>query len=205
MSVRGRSHRLTINYRTTQEILTWAVRLLANEKPDGLDDEADTLVGYRSTMHGRRPTIQSNPDREAEHERLAAQIRTRIGDGVEPSSIGVAARHVWAAKSVREALDAAQIPASTTNATKSNAVRVGTVHAMKGLEFRCVAVVGVEDGVVPAKGAVTTLAEDPIAHDHDHQRERCLAFVAGTRARDSLYLSYVGTPSPFLQDSGKTG
>jgi superfamily I DNA/RNA helicase len=72
------------------------------------------------------------------------------------------------------------------------------MHAMKGLEFQAVAVIGVSDGVVPAPDAVTPLAEDPRAHAQDRQRERCLLFVACTRARDHLYLSYSGTPSPFL-------
>ena len=32
----------------------------------------------------------------------------------------------------------------------------------------------------------------------DVQRERCLLFVACTRARNHLYVSYSGSPSPFL-------
>ena len=38
----------------------------------------------------------------------------------------------------------------------------------------------------------------PVAHVQDLQRERCLLFVALTRARDHLYISYSGTPSAFL-------
>jgi superfamily I DNA/RNA helicase len=45
---------------------------------------------------------------------------------------------------------------------------------------------------------VTAVAEDPLAHDQDLQRERCVLFVACTRARDHLYVSYTGQPSPFL-------
>jgi superfamily I DNA/RNA helicase len=33
----------------------------------------------------------------------------------------------------------------------------------------------------------------------DLQRERCLLFVALTRARDHLYISYSGSPSAFLR------
>lgn len=46
--------------------------------------------------------------------------------------------------------------------------------------------------------AITPESDDPIAHAHDLQRERCLLFVARTRARDDLYVSYSGDPSPFL-------
>lgn len=77
-------------------------------------------------------------------------------------------------------------------------MRVGTLHAMKGLEFRCMAVIGAGEGTVPAKAAVMAADIDPVAHEHDLLRERCLLFVACTRVRDHLYVSYVGDPSPFL-------
>src|SRR6202012_2573859 len=80
----------------------------------------------------------------------------------------------------------------------AQAVRAGTMHAMKGLEFQAVAVIGVEAGQVPAPFAVTPVAEDPTAHHQDLQRERCVLFVACTRARDHLYISGTGTPSTFL-------
>ncbi|MFD0855068.1 UvrD-helicase domain-containing protein, partial [Actinomadura adrarensis] len=57
INVRGRSTKLKLNYRTTQEILTWAVPLLGLVPAQGLDDSADTLDGYRSPMHGRRPSV----------------------------------------------------------------------------------------------------------------------------------------------------
>jgi superfamily I DNA/RNA helicase len=69
---------------------------------------------------------------------------------------------------------------------------------MKGLEFRCVALVGVEQDVVPLRVAVTSEEEDTIAHGHDVLRERCLLFVAATRARDAVWVSYSRTGSPFL-------
>jgi superfamily I DNA/RNA helicase len=81
---------------------------------------------------------------------------------------------------------------------KRDAIRVGTMHGMKGLEFQAVAVIGVSEGAVPAPSAVTSASEDPLAHALDLQRERCVLFVACTRARDHLYVSYSGTPSPFL-------
>jgi hypothetical protein len=50
INVRGRSKRLTVNYRTTQEILALAVPALGKASVTGLDDEADTLTGYRSPL-----------------------------------------------------------------------------------------------------------------------------------------------------------
>ena len=49
------SRRLSLNYRTTQEILAWAVPLPGTDPVTGLDGEVDPLIGYRSPMHGPRP------------------------------------------------------------------------------------------------------------------------------------------------------
>jgi superfamily I DNA/RNA helicase len=72
------------------------------------------------------------------------------------------------------------------------------MHGVKGLEFQAVAVIGVADGIVPAPNALTEAAGDPVARAQDLQRERCLLFVALTRARDHLYISYSGSLSTFL-------
>jgi superfamily I DNA/RNA helicase len=56
----------------------------------------------------------------------------------------------------------------------------------------------VADGTVPAPNSLTEAIGDPIAYAQDLQRERCLLFVALTRARDHLYISYSGSPSAFL-------
>jgi superfamily I DNA/RNA helicase len=129
---------------------------------------------------------------------LLEQVQLWLDAGVEPHAVGVAARSGHLARQARDALTAAGLPASSTTATRANAVRVGTMHAMKGLEFRCLASICVDDGTIPASSAVTAVDEDPVAHDHDLLRERCLLFVACTRARDHLYVSYTGDPSPLL-------
>ena len=120
-------------------------------------------------------------------------------EGIEPHAIGIAARAGYLGKQAAATLEAAGIPTVSLSAKSSReAVRVGTMHGMKGLEFQAVAVIGVTEGTVPAPAAVTPAADDPVAHAQDLQRERCLLFVACTRARDHLYVSYSGSPSPFL-------
>jgi superfamily I DNA/RNA helicase len=199
INVRGRSKRLTVNYRTTQEILALAVPALGKASVTGLDDEADTLTGYRSPLHGRRPKVVAARTREAEYEALVRHVTAWRDAGIEGHAIGVAARSNWVGKEAAAALSAAGIPAVSLSAkTRKDAVRVGTMHGMKGLEFQAVAVIGVADGIVPAPNALTEAAGDPVAHAQDLQRERCLLFVALTRARDHLYISYSGSPSTFL-------
>ncbi|MGB3441085.1 MAG: UvrD-helicase domain-containing protein [Actinophytocola sp.] len=193
IEVRGRSSRLTVSYRTTQEILGWAVRMLAGQPAQGLDDEEDTLVGYHSPMHGRRPVVAAYPHWQAELDGIVAKVRAWLEAGVEPHSIGIAARTTAKGKDIQAALTDAGIP---TRAPKG--VRVRTMHKMKGMEYRCVLVAGVDAATVPAAAALTPRDEDLIAHEQDRRRERCLLFVACTRARDALHVTHAGTPSPFL-------
>lgn len=60
-------------------------------------------------------------------------------------------------------------------------VIVATVHAVKGLEFKVVFVVGMEEGVFP----LSRCFENP----KELQEERRLAYVAFTRAGERLYVS----------------
>jgi ATP-dependent DNA helicase Rep len=62
-----------------------------------------------------------------------------------------------------------------------DAVRLMTLHAAKGLEFRCVHIVGCEDGTLPHEGAIDEGRLD---------EERRLLYVGLTRAKEWLHLSY---------------
>ena len=199
ITVRGRSRRLSLNYRTTQEILAWTLPLLGADPVTSLDGEADSLLGYRSPMHGQRPQAWQAASRTEEFGLLAERVRSWLSAGLEPHAVGVTARSAALVREAREALEAADIAtASLGGRSHVPAVRIGTMHAMKGLEFQAVAVIGVERGLVPEPGAVTPETEDPLAYAQDLQRERCVLFVACTRARDHLHVSGTGEPSPFL-------
>jgi AAA domain/UvrD-like helicase C-terminal domain len=199
--VAGRSSRLTVNYRTTAEILSWSLGMLGGERIDDMDGGLDTVAGYRSEVHGLPPTLRGFATRNDEFRALAAQVRGWLDAGVQPDEIGVAVRSNTLADSVLSVLADEGIPARSL-AREPDAgqatVAVGTMHRMKGLEFRCLAVVAVSDHQVPPPNAVTPREEDESAHAQDLQRERCLLFVACTRAREQLYVSWHATPSPFL-------
>ncbi|MCZ7423719.1 UvrD-helicase domain-containing protein [Verrucosispora sp. WMMA2121] len=197
IEVRGRTRRLSVNYRTTHEILDLSVKVLGGDATVGLDGQDDTLRGYRSVTRGGRPELAAHVSRDGECEALIERVGTWLDQGVEPHAVGVAVRTGQLVKTVGRILSDAHIPVADDK-RGTDGVRVATMHRMKGLEFQCLAVVGLDAGVLPAPHALTSAAEDPHAHRQDLQRERCLLFVALTRARDVLYLSHSGTPSPLL-------
>ena len=67
------------------------------------------------------------------------------------------------------------------SATTDNAVTMMTMHSAKGLEFPCVYVVGMEEGVFPGQRAV--------GEEEEMEEERRLCYVAMTRAKERLTLT----------------
>ncbi|MEV6055243.1 UvrD-helicase domain-containing protein [Streptomyces sp. NPDC052107] len=202
ISVAGRTHRLRINYRSTEEILAWSTGILSPVTIDDLGGEgSDTLTGYRSLLHGRRPLAQGYGSEQAEVAALVERVEGWIAQGIDPSEIGVCARFNVLLDKVYDKLTAAKVPVVRVRDNPGPAVdgvRLATMHAMKGLEFRCVVVLGATDGAVPFAREVTPASVDALQHDSDLLRERCLLFVACTRAREALGVSWSGMASPFL-------
>lgn len=90
----------------------------------------------------------------------------------------------------------------------ANVVTLSTVHRAKGLESPCVAVVGVSDGILPHWRAVNpeqVVDQLPTDSESSVEDERCICFVAVSRAKERLLLSTIKTfrgreltPSRFL-------
>jgi DNA helicase-2/ATP-dependent DNA helicase PcrA len=84
-----------------------------------------------------------------------------------------------------------------------DAIRLTTVHQAKGLEYDVVFVIGAADGQFPTRRSIES---------GDVEEERRLFYVAVTRAKNELYISYpkvatragpggmMLTPSRFLQE-----
>ena len=66
-----------------------------------------------------------------------------------------------------------------------DAVQLMTVHSAKGLEFNAVFISGLEEGLFPHENA--------LLEDRGLEEERRLMYVAVTRARERLYLSFAQT------------
>jgi len=75
---------------------------------------------------------------------------------------------------------------------RKTGVKLMTVHAAKGLEFDYVFISGLEDGLFPHKREPTGKAKN-----EDDEEERRLFYVAVTRARKKLFVSYAQTRTLF--------
>ncbi|PKV96922.1 UvrD-like helicase family protein [Amycolatopsis echigonensis] len=204
ISVAGRSSRLRVNYRSTAEILTWATGVIDGTPVEELSgDGTDSLTGYRSLLHGKWPIAEGYSSARDEAVAVSELVRTWIDQGVRSNEIAVCARFNLTLDKVQDQLRADGVPTERVKdqpRTEVEGVRLASMHAMKGLEFQCVAVVGVSEKVVPFAKEITPADVDRKQHEADLLKERCLLFVACTRARDALAVSWSGTPSPFVPE-----
>ncbi|HEY4513305.1 MAG TPA: UvrD-helicase domain-containing protein [Candidatus Paceibacterota bacterium] len=92
-----------------------------------------------------------------------------------------------------------------------NAVKLMTVHASKGLEFKHVFITGLEDGLFPHERRNEDIPASAQGYGEVQEEERRLFYVALTRAKEKLFLSFanfrtifgsrqINTPSEFISD-----
>ena len=201
IDVRGRSHTLRINYRTSHQIRRQADRLLPNELSDvdGITERrGDTL----SAFNGPNPCIRVLGSAAEEAAAIAEWLAARLRDGYAPHEIGVFVRSeaemVRAKTAVRSAgLSATELDERSDGA--SGTVAVGTMHLAKGLEFRAVAVAACDDEILPLQSRIEDVADEADLEDA-YVTERHLLYVACTRARDHLLVTGVEPASEFLDD-----
>ena len=198
INIRGRSSRLRINYRTTEQIRTWAMAMLRGLSFDDLDGGVVEEKGYRSLLSGPSPQLYAFDSAEEEVEFLSEQINELL-DRRSPSDICIVARTNKLLKDVYRPM-LRQINVKHTLLAKDNhhsGVALATMHRVKGLEFPVMILAGVNNGVIPLK--VKGISSDPAAQKEHLTKERSLLFVAATRARDVLIVTSSGTPSQFIQ------
>ncbi|MDR2518085.1 MAG: UvrD-helicase domain-containing protein [Spirochaetaceae bacterium] len=82
-------------------------------------------------------------------------------------------------------------------------VRIITIHASKGLEFEHVFVPALEEGILPFTGAFSF--DSPILSEEALAEEKRLLYVAMTRAKTGLYLSYTEERRAFHGARGAAG
>lgn len=199
IEIRGRSRRLRLNYRTTEQIRAQAVGVLEGIDIDDMDGGVDDFTGYRSLRGGPRPRIEHFERPEQEQESVVGTIRTWLERG-EASEICLAARTHDALQRYATILEQAGIPhveIKKDARTGTKGVRLATMHRLKGLEFKRVILASVQEGLVPLHVSEASLGDEASLDDHV-RRERCLFYVASTRARDELLVAGFGAPSPFV-------
>ncbi|WP_043649693.1 3'-5' exonuclease [Nocardia thailandica] len=194
----GRSRRLTLNYRTTAQNLRFAVDILSGGAYQDLEEEAETTLGYRSARTGPEPGREKCDSLTDEIERVTHLVRTWLDAGTEPSSIAILTRGRGERSQFVRALGDRGIEARILedNPPGPEHVQVLTMHRAKGMEFAKVILAGVDENHVPARSVLNETPEEE--REEAELRERSLLYVAASRARDELVVTWSGRASALL-------
>ena len=142
------------------------------------------MVDHVIEMSGLRTHYQNEKEGQERLENLdelinaAANFSAEVGSGERPADVGTDTGSVLAEFLAHASLEAGDHQADAG----AEAVQLMTVHAAKGLEFDVVFLSGLEEGLFPHENSI--LESDGL------EEERRLMYVAVTRARQRLYLSF---------------
>lgn len=181
IDIRGRSRKLYLNYRTTDEIRRAAVAMLEGCEIDDLDEGHDETRRYKSLSHGPVPVIFDADSMEETVSLAIANVkkwRNEDADGYVSSTCVIASSQVVRDSLAKQFSSAgfatSVIDASQNLSADTKAVHFATMHRAKGLEFDRVIVVS------PASY---------FGVPSETEAQRKLIYVALTRAkRDALLI-----------------
>ena len=202
IQVRGRSRRLTRNYRTTRQNLDVAFGILDPGTYEDMEGQAEEHH-YVSPRSGPEPLLLHASDRADELSKAAELLtvwleQDRGSEDSAPESIAILVRDRYQRDAVVNGLaqHGIEVRAVDREAAGRGRPVVMTMHRAKGLEFRKVLLFDV------SKNAIPRPLRDQQYSDADHDdallRERSLLYVAATRARDQLAISWSGEASPLI-------
>ena len=202
IDVRGRSRKLRLNYRTTEQTRRWAARLLAGRAIDDLDGGADDDRGIKSLTRGPEPLVERFEGREEQAAFIVDYLKDLRDKGERLRGVCVVARTHRECGAVANALtendlEHVVLDAGTIDDGETEGVRLATMHRVKGLEFDRVIMAGINEGLVPLPAAIAGRG-DAVERESALTEERALVYVAATRAKKELLVLSFGRPSRFM-------
>lgn len=188
IDVIGRSVNLKKNYRNTYEILTAAFNLVSEYEFSDTDEDEVRKPSKPdfSKRHGERPLLLQCSSMEEEAEAVARKVYALLAAGQTAGQICIIAP----SKALREDIKTALTDKGILNTElrqdvdyESDFVKISTIESAKGHEFATVFIMGLVEGVFP----------NSHVQSHEISREASRLYVAMTRARETLIITYSPT------------
>ncbi len=197
----GRSRKLRVNYRTTEETRRWATSVLEDTVIDDLDEGRDDSKGTTSLLRGLEPSIQHFDSFEAEKKYLVELARQKEQEGtlaqtclaVRTNAMLKRYEQIMQEQGIKTYSIRPDIPEDRN----AYGLRLATMHRVKGLEFDQIIIAGANEGVIPLRQALES-SHDQAEKEDRELRERTLFYVAATRARKELIVTGYGRMSGFI-------
>lgn len=201
INIRGRSNVLHINYRTTEETRNFAFALLNGVSFDDLDTGIDDGERCRSLRRGPVPQVMQYDTLAEETAAVFKEVKGLVDGGVQAQHICIVARtHDLLKDHMNHFQDNSmrcyEIRGQKSDDQALDGVRFATMHRVKGLEFEYVFLVGANHDKIPHRAALDRSSD--VTLQETTTAEKCLMYVALTRAQKRAYVSGYGKMSQFL-------
>lgn len=203
IAINNRSRVLKLNYRTTDEIYSFAMQLQRDYQYDDMDGAAVTKDKSTCIFHGPAPFIRKFDSLDREAQEMIRDIRNMISNSVLPSDICIMVRSNSLLTEIRKRLEMNGLQVLTVTNQQPDekekpGVRIMTMHRGKGMEFSYVYLPCLREDVIPSKRDLEK-AEDEEMLNEIMLSEANLLSVAITRAKHQVWLSYSGNPSGLIK------
>ena len=207
INVRGvRSKKLKINYRTTEPIKRVAIGVVKGVEFDDMDGGKENTNGYVSLIHeGEAPQYRIVDDANAEVQQVVDWMKECQNSDIKLSEICIAAPSMNLLKDVQSRLhhDGTdyKVLKGTQKQGSSDGVALCTLHSLKGLEYRVIILMGINERNLPSKATegYPFSGMDKVAQKEFLSSKRSLLYVAITRARQLVYMVGFGEPTGLLK------
>lgn len=209
INVRGvRSRRLKINYRTTEPIKRVAVGVVKGIDYDDMDGGKESINGYVSLIHdGEAPQYKIVDNANSEVEQVVEWMKECQDSDIKLSEICIAASSMNFLKGLQSRLHhdgtKYRVLKGASEQGCSDGVDLCTFHSLKGLEYRVIILMGVNEKNVPSRvtDGYPFSGMDKVAQKEYLSSKRSLLYVAITRARQLVYMVGFGEPCVLLETS----
>ncbi len=159
-----------------QQKVSLFYKLLENIRKETAEKKPSDIIKYIIKESGLEAELAKGTEEEKE----------RLENMRELATLAIKYDHLPKPEGIEKLLEEAALATDQDTLEKNeNAVKLMTVHASKGLEFDYVFITGLEQDLFPHQ-AIGTEEKTP----EEKEEERRLFYVALTRARKKLYLTY---------------
>jgi len=193
----GKSNILSKNYRTTTQIAQAAYSLLENDL-DIMGDE-NYVKPALIDRQGVYPVYKCFRNAQEEAKYVVAEIKDKLLSQYKLQEIVIISNNRNQQEVVKDLMEQAGIACMTVDRDnadfKDESIKLLTMHSVKGLEFKVVIIIGLNDGVIPYFSYNSV--EDQSMQE---SKDRKLLYVGMTRANELLFLSSSAKPSKFITE-----
>jgi len=184
INIVGRTHYLTLNYRTTKQIRDYADSQFVETKQN-----QEYLKEYKSIYLGPQPIIKSFSNNKKQCDYIIGKINKYLSQDIEPYEICVI--NMGYRKELKGILEHNNIEVSELEGEiypkTGNGLSLSTLHGAKGLEFKIVFISNYE----AIEDILKREYSDKWFNQQKLKQIECLKYVACTRARDELIITYL--------------